>query len=163
MLEELQCPTIARDIGLSKYLKIFSLLPFSNFRLEAFNLGALDEDVLIDELFAERFSEESIIFSSSGPTYCLPNGGQAIGFRRPERIFSVVCEKGLMQTPARQRPVRNAPTAPKCHVITIAMADLLHGAAEQHHRIGGLKSEVGWKTNSHLLGILDLDESKRQA
>jgi len=47
---------------LSKHLKIFTLLPLSDFQLEAFNLGVLDEDVLIDELLAECFSEESIIF-----------------------------------------------------------------------------------------------------
>jgi len=47
---------------LSKHLKIFTLLPLSDFRLEAFNLGVLAEDVLMDELFAECFSEESIVF-----------------------------------------------------------------------------------------------------
>jgi hypothetical protein len=51
---------MASDIGLSEHLKIFTLLPLSDFRLETFNLGVLDEDVVIDELFVESFSEESI-------------------------------------------------------------------------------------------------------
>jgi hypothetical protein len=51
-----------RDIGLLKHLKIFALLPLSDFRLEAFNLSALDEDIVINEFFSEYVSKESIVF-----------------------------------------------------------------------------------------------------
>jgi hypothetical protein len=47
-------------IGL-KHLEIFAVLPFRNFGLEAFDLGVLDIDVVINEFGAHRIAEERVI------------------------------------------------------------------------------------------------------
>ena len=49
------------EIDLSKHLKIFTLFPLGDFRLEALNFGILDEDVVVDELFAKCTAEEGIV------------------------------------------------------------------------------------------------------
>ena len=58
----------------------------------------------------------------------------------------------LMQMPSGGEHIRQFRAAHEGRVITVPMADLLHGAAEQHHGVGGLKPHVGWNVNSHWLG-----------
>src|SRR5258708_21788132 len=45
----------------------------------------------------------------------------------------------LMQMPAGREHVRESWAAHEGGVKTVPMADLLHGAAKQHHGVGGLK------------------------
>src|SRR5688572_33412489 len=49
------------EYAASKHLEIFAMLPLRNFRLEPFNLGILDVDVIVDELFSERPAEKRIV------------------------------------------------------------------------------------------------------
>src|SRR5260370_31821099 len=45
----------------------------------------------------------------------------------------------LMQMPAGREHIRQPRAAHEGRVITVPMADLLHGAAKQHHGVGGLE------------------------
>src|SRR5258705_13648463 len=47
----------------------------------------------------------------------------------------------LMQMPSGCEHVRESRAAHEGRVITMPMADLLHGAAKQHHGVGGLKPQ----------------------
>ena len=52
-------PHRARDT--LKHLEIFALFPVRDFGLEAFDLGVLDVDVIVDELRAQRVAEKRIV------------------------------------------------------------------------------------------------------
>src|SRR5258708_31302576 len=47
----------------------------------------------------------------------------------------------LMQMPAGREHIRESWAAHEGRVITVPMADLLHGAAKQHHGVGGLEPQ----------------------
>ena len=48
----------------SKHLEIFALLPLRDFGLEAFDLGVLDVDVIVDERGTERLRKNGSSFSA---------------------------------------------------------------------------------------------------
>ena len=70
----------------------------------------------------------------------------------------------LMQVPARREQVRQLWAAHEGGVIAVAAGDLLHGAAEQHHVVGGLESRLRRKGEFALARAeLDLDRAQGQA
>ena len=69
-----------------------------------------------------------------------------------------------MQVPARREHVRQFRPAHEGGVIAVAAGDLLHGAAKQHHVVGGLEAGAGRKGEFALARAeLDLDRAQRQA
>src|ERR1700736_6125668 len=70
----------------------------------------------------------------------------------------------LMQMPSRCEHVRQSWTAHEGRVKTVPMADLLHGAAKQHHGVGGLKPDCRREREFALARTeFDLDRPQRQA
>ena len=70
----------------------------------------------------------------------------------------------LMQMPAGREHIRQFRPAHEGRVIAVAMRDLLHGAAKQHHVVGGLEP-LGRLEGEFALARaeLDLDRPQRQA
>ena len=69
-----------------------------------------------------------------------------------------------MQMPAGREHVRQFRAAHEGRVIAVALADLLHRAAEQHHGVGGLEPFLGCEGEFALARAeLDFDRAQRQA
>src|SRR5260370_9278098 len=70
----------------------------------------------------------------------------------------------LMQMPAGREHIRQPRAAHEGRVITAPMADLLHGAAKQHHGVGGLEPHCRREREFALAPAeVDLYRAQRQA
>src|SRR5438445_4118558 len=70
----------------------------------------------------------------------------------------------LMQMPSGRERIREFWAAHEARMITVPMADLLHGAAKQHHGVGGLKPQRRLECEFALAWTeFDLDRAQRQA
>src|SRR6478736_6444970 len=70
----------------------------------------------------------------------------------------------LMQMPAGREYIRESWAAHEGRVITVPMADLLHGAAKQHHGVGGLEPQRRLERELALARPeFDFDRAQRQA
>jgi len=85
-------------------------------------------------------------------------------FRHESILAAGARDQRLMQMPAGREHTRQARPAHEGCVIAVPMADLLHGAAEQHHVVGGLQPVCRLEREFALARTeLDFDRPQRQS